>query len=74
MGSIGLKRSNFDNCIYFKRLPIYACCCICMHDMLVAISNMTKIKKMKLQLNSKFDVGNLVACQKILRIEILRQT
>ena len=74
MVSINFSRSNYDSCVYFKKLSsgkfIYLL--LYVDDMLIAASNMEEIVKLKEQLGSAFEMKDLGAAKRILGMEISR--
>jgi disulfide oxidoreductase YuzD len=61
MESIGFGRSQYDNCIYFKKLTdnSYMYLLIYVDDMLITALNNEKIKMVKEQLSSEFEMKEL---------------
>jgi len=74
MVSINFSRSNYDSCVYFKKLSsgefIYLL--LYVDDMLIAASNMEEIVRLKEQLGSAFEMKDLGAAKRILGMEISR--
>ena len=70
----GYSRSQYDDCIYFKKFPngsfIYLL--LYVDDMLIASRDKSLIRKLKTQLNNEFDMKELGAAKKILGMEIRR--
>lgn len=71
MGSIEFNRSNYDNCVYIKRLPVgpYMYLLLYVDDMLIVTSNIVEIKKVKQQLNLEFVMKHFGATKRIIGIE-----
>ncbi|KAL6133097.1 hypothetical protein ACLB2K_065334 [Fragaria x ananassa] len=67
-------RSEYDHCVYFKRLPdgnfIYLL--LYVDDMLIASKNMMEIEKLKAQMKKHFEMKDLGEAKKILGMEITR--
>ena len=74
MISINFSLSNYDCCVYFKKLSsekfIYLL--LYVDDMLIAASNMEEIIRLKEQLGSTFEMKDLGAAKRILGMEISR--
>jgi len=74
MVSINFSRSNYDSCVYFKKLSsrefIYLL--LYVDDMLIVASNMEVIVRLKEQLGSTFELKDLGAAKRILGMEISR--
>jgi len=74
MVSINFSSSNYDICVYFKKLSsgefIYLL--LYVDDMLIAASNMEEIVRLKEQLGSAFEMKDLRATKRILGMEISR--
>lgn len=72
--SCGFSRSKMDHCVYMKHLenkhPIYLL--LYVDDMLLASKDKHKIKELKNQLKSKFEMKELGAAKRILDIDIKR--
>ena len=74
MFQISYKRGKYDCCVYSRTfndghmiiLMLYVA------DMLIACQDMSKINELKGMSNSEFDMKNLGAAKKILRMEIKR--
>ncbi|CAA7407517.1 unnamed protein product [Spirodela intermedia] len=66
------SHSKFDNCVYFKKLSndSFLYLLLYVEDMLIAPKDIFKINKLKAVLNSEFDLKDLRAAKKILRMEI----
>ncbi|KAA0062923.1 retrotransposon protein, putative, Ty1-copia subclass [Cucumis melo var. makuwa] len=71
---IGFIRSLYDPCVYYKKLTEgdYIYLLLYVDDMLLAGRDPIKLKEIKAQLSVEFDMKDLGAAKKILRIEILR--
>lgn len=65
-------RSQYDSCIYFKKLPddSFVYLLIYVDDMLIVGKDMSEINKIKAQLSGEFEMKDLGAANKILVIEI----
>ena len=74
MHGIGYCRSEFDSCVYHKRLPggMMVYLLLYVDDMLIASSNMLEIQKLKALLNGEFEMKDLGEARKILGMEIVR--
>ena len=74
MISHDFKRSSFDSCVYFKRCNDNSFLYLLLYidDMLIDAKSKEKIRTVKAQLNNKFEMKDLGATKKILRMEILR--
>ncbi|GKB17056.1 transposable element [Tanacetum coccineum] len=70
----GFSRSAYDCCVYHKRAPSGSLIYLLLYvdDMLVAAKDMEEIKKLKILLNTEFDMKDLGAARKILGMEIIR--
>ncbi|KAE9603853.1 putative RNA-directed DNA polymerase [Lupinus albus] len=70
----GYYRSQFDDCIYFQKIPdgsfIYLL--LYVDDMLIVSRDKSLIRKLKTQLNNEFEMKELGAAKKILGMEIHR--
>ncbi|KAM2436809.1 hypothetical protein ACFX1W_013989 [Malus domestica] len=68
------SRSQYDHCVYFKKLQdgsfIYLL--IYVDDMLIASKNVEKIEKLKKQMKNEFEMKDLGEAKKILSMEITR--
>jgi len=67
------KWSDYDSCVYLKivnGLTIYLL--IYVDDMLIAAKYKLEIAKLKAKLKKEFDIKDLGAAKKILRIKIVR--
>lgn len=68
------NRSNYDNCVYCKRLSngsfIYLL--LYVDDMLIVSKSMVEINKFNASLNGEFEMKDLSAGKKILDMEIHR--
>ncbi|KAM1838444.1 hypothetical protein ACFX14_020106 [Malus domestica] len=68
------SRSQYDHCVYFKKLQdgsfIYLL--IYVDDMLIASKNVEEIEKLKKQMKNEFEMKDLGKAKKILGIEITR--
>ncbi|KAH9670332.1 hypothetical protein KPL70_016941 [Citrus sinensis] len=70
----GFMRCNYDCCMYFKLLKDdhYINLLIYVDDMLIACKRREEIEKLKVMLNSEFDMKDLGTANKILSVEIKR--
>jgi len=70
----GYFKSKHDSCVFLKRLSnkYFIYLLLYIDDMLIAFSDMAKINKLKALLKSKFEMKDLDATKKILKIEIKR--
>ncbi|KAH9694912.1 Integrase catalytic domain-containing protein [Citrus sinensis] len=70
----GLMRCNYDCCVYFKLLEddLYIYLLLNVDDMLIACKRRDEIEKLKVMLNSEFDMKDLGTAKKILGVEIKR--
>ena len=68
------SRSQYDHCVYFKKLQdgslIYLL--IYVDDMLIASKNVEEIEKLKKQMKNEFEMKDLGEAKKILGMEIIR--
>ena len=68
------SRSQYDHCVYFKKLQdgsfIYLL--IYVDDMLIASKNVEEIEKLKKQMKNEFEMNDLGEAKKILGMEITR--
>jgi Reverse transcriptase (RNA-dependent DNA polymerase) len=74
MVSLNFSRSNYDNCVYLKRLDggNYIYLLLYVDDILIAATNMGAINKLKEQLGMAFEMKDLGAAKKILGMKITR--
>lgn len=74
MVDIGYSRTDFDACVYFRRLPDNSFIYLLLYvdDMLIAAKSMIEINKLKTRLSGEFEMKNLGAARKILGMEIRR--
>ncbi|KAH9646575.1 hypothetical protein KPL70_024912 [Citrus sinensis] len=70
----GFMRCNYDCCVYFKLLEDdhYIYLLLYVDDMLIACKWREEIEKLKVMLNSEFDMKDLGTANKILGVEIKR--
>ncbi|GJT44656.1 retrotransposon protein, putative, ty1-copia subclass [Tanacetum coccineum] len=70
----GFSRSAYDCCIYHKKAPSGSLIYLLLYvdDMLVVAKDMKEVKKLKMLLNTEFDMKDLGAARKILGMEIIR--
>ena len=68
------KRSSYDSCVYFKKSDdgsfIYLL--LYVDDMLITANDKEEIGKVKVQISKEFEMKDVGATKKILRMEILR--
>jgi hypothetical protein len=74
MVNIGYSRSEYDNCVYFRKLSdsCFIYLLLYVDDMLIAAKDKSEIHKLKVQLNGEFEMKDLGAAKKILGMEIHR--
>ena len=73
MVSQGYTRSEYDHCLYFKKLnDIFIILVLYVDDMLIVSKSMDKINRLKDQMARTFDMKDLGAAKQILGIEIHR--
>ena len=74
MISHDFKRSSFDSSVYFKQCndKSFLYMLIYVDDMLIVVKSKEEMKTVKTQLNNEFEMKDLGAAKKILRMEILR--
>ncbi|KAA3462736.1 Retrovirus-related Pol polyprotein from transposon TNT 1-94 [Gossypium australe] len=74
MLGIGFVQSKYDSCVYLQHLDdgsfIYLL--LYVDDMLIVAKDPSKIERLKTMLNSKFEIKDLGATKKNLRMEISR--
>ncbi|KAM1959838.1 hypothetical protein ACFX15_005064 [Malus domestica] len=74
MSGQNYSRSQYDHCVYFKKLQdgsfIYLL--IYVDDMLIASKNVEEIEKLKKQMKNEFEMKDLGEAKKILGMEITR--
>ena len=74
MISQSYSRSEYDSCVYFRRLPdgsfIYLL--LYVDDMLIAAKGVSEINRLKQQLSGEFEMKDLGAAKRILGMEISR--
>ena len=68
------SRSDYDCYVYHRKLlgGSFIYLLLCVDDMLIAAKSMVEIKKLKEQLNGKFEMKDLGAAKKILGMETHR--
>jgi len=70
---IGYKRGEYDCCVYSRTFDDgYIIILMLYIDTLIACRDMSKINELKRMLNSEFDMKDIGAAKKILRMEIKR--
>ena len=74
MVSQGYTRSEYDHCLYFKRLnDIFIILVVYVDDMLIVSKRMVEISRLKAQMDRTFDMKDLGAAKQIIiGIEIHR--
>ena len=74
MVSQNFTRSEYDHCVYFKKLDngMFIILVLYVDDMLVASKSMVDISRLKAQLAGTFDMKDLGAARQILGMEIHR--
>jgi Reverse transcriptase (RNA-dependent DNA polymerase) len=74
MVNLNFSRSNYDSCVYLKRLDDgdYIYLLFYVDDILIAATNMGEIKKLKEQLSMAFEMKDLGAAKKIFGMKIIR--
>lgn len=72
MPSHGSSRSDYDSCVYHKKIPdgSFVYLLLYVDDMLIAARSMSEINKLKTQLSGEFEMKDLGAAKKILGMEI----
>ncbi|KAJ9558432.1 hypothetical protein OSB04_013046 [Centaurea solstitialis] len=74
MRGVGYLRSDYDHCVYFRKLQdgsfIYLL--LYVDDMLIASRSMIEIEKLKAQMKNHFEMKDLGEAKKILGMEITR--
>ena len=70
----GYHRSEYDNCVYQKELfdGFFIYLLLYVDVMLIVCNNMSKINKLKTQLQGEFEMKDLGAVNKILGMKIHR--
>ena len=70
----GYSRSEYDNCVYHRKLSdgslVYLL--LYVNDMFIATKNLVEINRLKTQLSGEFEMKDLGATKKILGMEIHR--
>ena len=74
MVSLNFTRSEYDHCVYFKKLEngMFIILVLYVDDMLVEIKRLVEISGLKAQLAGVFDMKDLGAKKQILGVEIQR--
>ncbi|GJX92940.1 retrovirus-related pol polyprotein from transposon TNT 1-94 [Tanacetum coccineum] len=69
----GFSGSAYDFCVYYKKAMSESLIYLLLYvdDMLVAAKDMEEVKKLKILLNTEFDMKDLGAARKILGMEII---
>ena len=68
----GYTRSEYDHCLYFKRLnDIFIILVLYVDDMLIVIKSMDEINRLKDQMARTFDMKDLGAAKQILGKEMV---
>ena len=75
MIQIGYKRCEYDCCVYLKSLNDGSSIFLLLYvnDMLIAAKSTSEVNKLKILLSREFDMKNLRAAKRILRMEIRRE-
>ena len=70
----GYSRSEYDNCEYHRKLSYgsFVYLLLYVDDMLIKAKNLVEINRLKIQLSGEFEMKELGATKKILRMEIHR--
>ncbi|KAL9258959.1 Retrovirus-related Pol polyprotein from transposon TNT 1-94-like protein [Drosera capensis] len=70
----GFNKNPYDCCVYHKKVSDCSLMYLLLYmdDMLIATRDIVEIKKLKVLLNTEFDMKDLGAAQKILGMEIIR--
>jgi len=68
----GYSKSKCDSCVYHRKLndDSFVHLLLYVDDMLIAVKNMSEVDKLKAQLKQEFEMKNLGAAKKILRMKI----
>ena len=68
----GYTRSQFDNCVYFRKLldGSFIYLLLYMDDMLIASKSKVEIDRLKAQLRTEFEMKDLGKAKKILGMQI----
>ena len=74
MAHIGFIRSQFDHCVYFRFRPESSFIILLLYvdDILISSNNVEDVMKVKVELNNEFDMKDLGAASRILRIYVRR--
>ncbi|KAL5757330.1 hypothetical protein ACOSP7_019941 [Xanthoceras sorbifolium] len=74
MISHGYSRSQYDSCVYFRKLKdgSFVYLLLYVDDMLIAAKDMFELNKLKSELSGEFEMKDLGAAKKILGMEIRR--
>jgi hypothetical protein len=74
MVSLNFTRSEYDHCVYFKKLEngMFIILVLYVDDMLVESKSMVEISRLKAQLAKAFDMKDLGTTKQILGMEIHR--
>ena len=74
MVKIGYKRCEYDYCVYVRSLDdgSFIFLLLYIDDMLIAAKSIVEVNKVKVLLSREFDMKDLGAAKKILRMEICR--
>jgi hypothetical protein len=72
MVSHGCSRSNYDSCVYYKKLSVgsFVYLPLYVDDMLIAAKSMLEAKRLKSLLGDEFEMEDLGAAKKILGMKI----
>lgn len=68
----GYLRSQYDSCVYFRKLinDSFIYLLLYVDGMFIAANNMSEINRLKNELSGEFEIKNLKAAKKILSMEI----
>jgi len=71
----GYSRNKYDNCVYHRKLNDGSFVYLLLYtdDMLITTKDMSKVDKLKAQLKQEFEMKDLIAAKKILKIKIHRK-
>ena len=69
----GYTRSEYEHCLYFKKLnDIFFILVLYIDDMLIVSKNMDNVNMLKAQMGRNFDMKDLKVAKQILGIEVHR--
>lgn len=68
----GYSMSNYDSCVYFRKLKdgSFVYLLLYIDDILIAAKDVAEIARLKSQLSGEFEMKDLVEAKKILGMEI----